>query len=84
MKTWLHSVAVIIEAVARWSWAQVDLQDVAIAVAIGLLAYGFSLWWRPGAYVAPAVVLLWIYLPSRYVFIVSPPNVPEKRKTREQ
>lgn len=72
-----------IAAAGQWLWTQVDLQDVAIAAAIGLLAYGFSLWWRPGAYLAPAVILLWIYLPSRYEFVVSRPPAPEKRHARE-
>lgn len=69
---------------AGWLWAQIDLEDVAILLAIGLLAYGFSLWWRPGAYLAPAAVLLWMYLPSRYRFVVPPPAVPETRKARDR
>lgn len=52
---------------ARWAWQQVDIDEVAIIGALVLLAAGFWDWWRPGSYFAPAVVLLWMYVPSRPV-----------------
>jgi hypothetical protein len=79
-----HRLTEGVAAALRWVWAQVDLEDVAILLAIWLLAYGFSLCWRPGTYLAPAAVLLWMYLPSRYRFVVPPPAAPEKPNARDK
>lgn len=64
-KIWAPRVGSALLTAARWAWDQVDVEDVAILLAIGLLAAGFWEWWRPGAYLAPAAVLLFMYLPPR-------------------
>lgn len=74
---WLTSRA---GAAAAWAWKQVDVEEVAITVALVLLAVGFWDWWRPGSYFAPAAVLLFMYLPARPVVTVEEP-APKKRAT---
>lgn len=60
---------------------EADAQSLLLGVAIGLIA--FSLWtvWRPGAYLVPGIILLWIVLPTRRPFIDrTPPSPPDPRK----
>lgn len=63
--------------------AEVSVDEVMLVVAIGLIVAGFWSWWRPGAYLAPAALILWIYLPTRTGFVVAPPDPPHKRNARE-
>jgi len=66
------------DALAR----EVDAQSVVLGLALGLIA--FSLWnvWRPGVYLVPGIILLWIVLPTRRPFIerTPPPTPPDPRK----
>ncbi len=71
-----------LQAAVTWMRTELEATDVALTLALVLLVAGFWSWWRPGAYLAPAAVLLWVFLPSRYHFIVSPP-APAKRNGRE-
>lgn len=56
-----------------WTWktlaSYVGADEAMLAIALMLIAAGFWSWWRPGAYLVPGVVLLWIALPSRVPFI---------------
>ncbi len=65
LKTWSARAGSALLTAVRWVWDQVDFEEVAITAALVLLAAGFWDWWRPGSYFAPAVVLLWVYLPVR-------------------
>lgn len=46
-----------------------------IAIAVGLALVAFGLWdvWRPGAFILPGMVILWMAVPSRPAFITRPP-----------
>lgn len=55
--------------------ALVGLDDVVLVVALLLIAAGFWEAWRPGAFIVPGIVLLWLVLPSRAPFVARPPVV---------
>lgn len=68
--------------VTRWARARaaaaglvaaIGLDDVVLALALLLVAIGFWLVWRPGAFIAPGLVLLWLVLPSRAPLVTRPP-----------
>ena len=46
--------------------------EVCLLAALGLIATGFWHLWRPGSFLAPGLVLLWLSLPSRARFIDGP------------
>jgi hypothetical protein len=53
------------------AWLADNLHELLVALALVLLARGLLDVWRPGAYIVPGAVLLWIVLPTRRAFIVS-------------
>lgn len=65
-------------AAACGRWLGELTEEMACLVAAWLLVGGFLEMpaWRAGAYFAPAVILLWIFLPPRVEFV--PPD--SKRK----
>ncbi len=54
--------------------------ELALIAALGLIAFGLWDVWRPGSFIAPGIVLLWIYLPARLPFVVTPAG--QTRKAR--
>lgn len=54
--------------------------EIALALALGLIATGFTQMpsWDAGAYLAPGLVLLWIFVPTRRAFVVREPG--ERRR----
>jgi len=56
-----------------WGWVRglVGLHEIALAMATGLISYGFWRSWSPGAFLVPGLVLLWIVLPQRVSFLRS-------------
>lgn len=54
--------------------------EILLGGALLLIAAGFWMVWRPGAFLVPGFALLWIALPSRAAFIVRPPAEKERRK----
>lgn len=46
--------------------------ELALALALGLIMIGLWPVWRPGVALAPGLVLLWIVLPPRRRFFVEP------------
>lgn len=54
-------------AAVVWSWVTrvVGLQELLVAAALWLLAQGFLEFWRPGAFIVPGAVMLWMFLPQR-------------------
>lgn len=57
---------------------QVGRDELAIAAGLALLAVGLWGVWRPGSYLAPGLVILWMALPSRPVFVTRPQPVIRK------
>lgn len=47
----------------------VGIEEVAIYAALALIAVGSWQVWRPGAFLVPGAVMLWMYLPQRTTFI---------------
>lgn len=65
-----------------WLWKiAADLADE-IWISAGTVAVALGFWWtwRPGAYFAVGLVILWLALPSRGPFVMRPPE-GERRKT---
>jgi hypothetical protein len=56
-----------------WTWLQreIDATVMVLLVGLGLMAYGCWLSWRPGAFLLPGLVLVWLSLPSRAPFVAS-------------
>ena len=53
----------------RWR-DRVDLSDVALWLGVALIAWGLWDAWRPGVYLAPGIVLVWVALPPRRKFFI--------------
>lgn len=60
----------------------IGADELALGLALGLVAAGF--WrmpsWQAGAFLAPGVVLLWVFLPQRARFVEAPP--PRSSRTK--
>ena len=48
---------------------EIGIDEIGLVAGVVLLALGAREVWRPAGLIAPAVVLLWIYLPQRVSFI---------------
>jgi hypothetical protein len=48
--------------VARWLTSTIDLRDLFLAAGLILGAYGLSMVYLPAAYIAPAVILIYVAL----------------------
>jgi hypothetical protein len=66
----------IIAAIGTWLAGNVD--ELLLAFALLLLARGLVDVWRPGAYLVPGAVLLWIVLPTRRAFVVNDADTRRK------
>lgn len=69
------SSARLLAAIVR----EVGIDEIGLTVALLLLAEGARQVWPPAAYLAPALVLLWIFLPQRKGFVYRTPP-PQKGK----
>ena len=49
---------------------EVGGRECVLVLSLCLIAKGLWDWWRPGAYLVPGVVLLWIALPIRPPFVL--------------
>lgn len=54
--------------------------ELVLLAGLALVADGLWQVWRPGAFLAPGVVLVWIALPERKPFIERRPQPPAKRR----
>ena len=77
---WLGFVSIgqVIFSLGRAICAAFGQDEIALIVALGLIAFGLWDVWRPGSFIAPGVVLLWIYLPARLPFVVTPSGQARK------
>jgi hypothetical protein len=69
-------------AAITWVVSNVGVDELLLAVALGLIAVGLWSVWRPGAYLVPGLVLLWIVMPARAPFLTRPPAPSEKHERR--
>lgn len=58
---------------------EIGSEEIALLVAIVLLAAGFWQTWKPGVYFGPASVLLWMFLPTRVRFVAREPEPTRKQ-----
>ena len=63
----------------------VGADELGVSAALALIAYGFWQAWRPGAALAPGLVLLWLAMPARRPFIARPQadDTPPARRRAE-
>lgn len=69
-------------AIARAAQAlRENASELLLTIGTILLMIGFSQWWRPGVYLIPGAVFVWIGLPSRVPFVIdqSPPRASEEK-----
>lgn len=69
------------EAIWRAMASVVGLDEVVLLAGISLIAVGFWEFWRPGAFLVPGALLVWVALPSRKGFI-DRPLPPAQRRQR--
>lgn len=55
--------------------------EILVGAALVLIAVGMWQVWKPGAFLVPGVVLLWIGIPQRAPF-VNHPSVSEKERKK--
>ena len=69
-------------AIAGGVAAEIGRDEIVLVVALGLVGYGLWLTsWKPAAFIVPGLVLLWMALPPRKVFIVRPDVPSASRRT---
>ncbi len=56
------------------------IEEAAVYTAIVLLAEGCWQIWKPGAFLVPGAVMLWMYLPPRKAFVEKEPRVVAVRR----
>lgn len=64
--------------------AAIGVDEVLLVVALLLIAAGMWQVWKPGAYLVPGIVLLWIVLPARAAFVVRPPAATSDKADRRK
>ncbi len=62
--------------------AAIGIDELALALALGLIGLGCWMVWKPGAFLVPGLVLLWLALPSRAPFVSRPPDKPQPPSRR--
>ena len=56
----------------------IGLDELHFYGALALVAIGCWDLWRPGSFLIPAFVLLWVSTPQRHAFVVRPHEPPKK------
>ena len=69
-------------AVGTFIADQIGRDELLLAGGLALVSVGLWETWRPGAYLVPGLVMLWIGLPSRAAF-VERPSVAAVRKRKD-
>lgn len=62
---------------AVWTFITGVIGKDEVALVAGMALVAFGLWdvWRPGAFIVPGAVIVWIVVPPRPAFITRPPAV---------
>lgn len=61
----------------------IGVEEALIYTALGLLACGCWQIWKPGAFIIPGAVMLFMYLPQRQPFINREPKALVVRRRKE-
>jgi hypothetical protein len=61
---------------------EIGAREALLLISLALIAFGFWLFWRPGAFLAPGVVLLWLAVASNAAFVLRPDTDGPPRKPR--
>lgn len=71
---------------SRAMWAAIrsviGLDECLLILALVLVGIGFWQIWKPGAFLVTGLVLLWLTIPSRASFIITPP--PDEKAGRKR
>lgn len=70
-----RSLATIAVAIS----SEIGRDEIYLAAGLALIAAGCWLTWRPGAFLLPGAVLVWIALPCRAAFIDRPQPEDSRR-----
>lgn len=76
LRRFLRSIGVALSAA-------VGVEEALIYTALGLMACGCWQVWKPGAYLVPGAVMLWMYLPQRKAFVDREPKALVVRRRKE-
>ena len=57
-------------------------EEIGIAIGVALVAIGLWQIWKPGAFLAIGLVVLWVVLPSRAPFIERPQVEPGAKRRK--
>ncbi len=82
MKTLLPRVRTLLTALWQALVAAIGLDEIVLALALGLIGLGCWMVWKPGAFLVPGLVLLWLALPPRAPFVNRPPDKPQSSPRR--
>jgi hypothetical protein len=78
--TVLRAIGRALLACARGLANEIGRDELFLAAGLGLLGYGLTLTpWPYLGYIAPGLVLVWMSLPPRQSFVVSPKKTEERR-----
>lgn len=61
----------------------IGVEEALIYTALALLACGCWQVWKPGAYLVPGAIMLWMYLPTRAPLIHREPKALVVRRRKE-
>lgn len=80
MRNALRNVSAIVASIGRMLASLTE----ELAILTGLILIGIGFWdcWRPGSFLAPGIVLLWLFVPQREKF-VRPTTVIQPRRRKE-
>ena len=71
--TRLRQAAATMRAFVGRVLSGLGVDEIVLFVALALIATGFWMVWKPGTFLVPGLVLLWLVLPARSPFVVRPP-----------
>lgn len=58
-------------------------EELFVALGLLLIAAGFWQFWRPGSFVIPGAMLLWLFVPQRQRFVAPRPTMMTKPRRKD-
>lgn len=78
----MRSARALVVGLAASIQNAVGLDEILVSIALVLVTVALWPTFARGALLAPGLVLLWVALPARSVFLIPPPVDKPKRRTR--